>query len=85
MAADAAGLGRMLTSHADRDQVIDALKTAFVNGRLTRDELDERTGRALAVRTCADLGREILSRAAAAQAGTVWAGPGSPAARPSRP
>lgn len=29
-------------SHADREQVIGALKVAFVQGRLTRDELDER-------------------------------------------
>jgi uncharacterized protein DUF1707 len=55
MAADAAGRGRMRASHADREQVIDTLKTAFVNGRLTRDELDARTGRALAAPTYADL------------------------------
>jgi hypothetical protein len=55
MAAGAAGRGRMRASHADREQVIDTLKTAFVHGRLTRDELDARTGRALAARTYADL------------------------------
>jgi len=57
MAVGAAGHGRMRASHADREQVIDSLKTAFVNGRLTRDELDTRTGRALAARTYADLAR----------------------------
>jgi DUF1707 SHOCT-like domain len=55
MAAGAAGRGLMRASHADREQVIDTLKTAFVQDRLTRDELDVRTGRALAARTHADL------------------------------
>jgi hypothetical protein len=35
--------------------VIEALKDAFVQGRLTRDELDVRAGRALAGRTRAEL------------------------------
>jgi len=55
MAAGAAGRGRMRASHADREQAIEALKAAFVHGRLTKDELDERAGQALAARTCADL------------------------------
>jgi hypothetical protein len=42
-------------SDADRERVIDTLKTAFVQGRLTRDELGHRAGRALASRTYADL------------------------------
>ena len=50
-----AGRGRLRTSHADREQVIDVLKAAFVQGRLTRDELDERLARVLASRTYADL------------------------------
>ena len=55
MAAAAAGRGPMRASHADREQVIEALKDAFAYGRLTRDELDARAGRALAARTCAEL------------------------------
>ena len=55
MAASAAGRGPMRASHADREQVIEALKDAFVHGRLTKDELDARAGRALAARTCAEL------------------------------
>jgi len=47
--------GRMRASHADRDQVISALKTAFVQGRLAKDELDARVGQALASRTHAEL------------------------------
>lgn len=51
----AAGRGRMRASHADREHVVDALKAAFVQGRLTQDELDARVGQALAARTYADL------------------------------
>ena len=55
MAAGAAGRGPMRASHADREQVIEALKVAFVHGRLTKDELGTRTGQALAAQTRADL------------------------------
>ena len=51
----AAGGGRMRAGHADREQAIETLKNAFVHGRLTKDELDARTGQALAARTYADL------------------------------
>jgi uncharacterized protein len=47
--------GRLRASDADRDQVIDTLKAAFVAGRLTKDELDLRAGVALASRTYAEL------------------------------
>ena len=46
---------RLRASHADREQVIEVLKAAFVQGRLDRDEFDLRVGRALASRTYADL------------------------------
>ena len=52
--AAAAG-GRLRAGHADREQAIETLKNAFVHGRLTRHELDARTGQALAARTYADL------------------------------
>jgi hypothetical protein len=70
----AAGRGRLRAGHADRDQAIEALKTAFVHGQLTRDELDARAGRALAARTCAELA-----------ALTADIPPRPPAARPARP
>jgi Domain of unknown function (DUF1707) len=54
-AARRASHSRMRASHADRDQVVDTLKDAFVDGRLTRDEFDSRVGDALASRTHADL------------------------------
>ena len=55
LAASAGGRGRLRASHADREQVIEVLKAAFVQGRLDRDELDLRVGRALGARTYADL------------------------------
>jgi Domain of unknown function (DUF1707) len=48
IAAGAAGGRRMIASRADRDQVLDALKAAFVQGRLTKDEFDQRVGQVLA-------------------------------------
>src|SRR5215472_1382349 len=54
-AAAAGGHGRLRASRADRERVIELLKVAFVQGRLTQDELDTRVGQALASRTYADL------------------------------
>ncbi|HTS96580.1 MAG TPA: DUF1707 domain-containing protein [Streptosporangiaceae bacterium] len=51
----AAGRDRLRAGHADREQVIDTLKDAFADGRLTRDELDARAGQAFAARTYGDL------------------------------
>jgi hypothetical protein len=53
--AAAGAAGRLRVSHADRDQVIDGLKAAFVAGRLDHDEFGQRVGRALVSRTYADL------------------------------
>ena len=54
-AAGPAGRGRLRASRGDREQVIDVLKAAFVEDRLTKDEFDLRVGQALASRTYADL------------------------------
>jgi hypothetical protein len=51
----ATGRGHFRASDADRELLIDTLKTAFVDGRLTKDELDMRAGHALTSRTYADL------------------------------
>ncbi len=51
----APGRGRLRVGHANREQVIDTLKDAFTQGRLTRDELDARTDQALAAQTYAEL------------------------------
>jgi hypothetical protein len=55
IAAGQGGHSHLRASHADREQVIDILKTAFVQGRLAKDELDLRVGQVLASRTYADL------------------------------
>ena len=70
----AAGRGRLRAAHADREQAIDTLKTAFVHGQLTKDELDTRAGQVLAARTYADLA-----------ALTADIPPRPPAARSARP
>jgi Domain of unknown function (DUF1707) len=54
-AAASARYGYLRASHADREHVIDVLKDAFAQGRLSRDELDVRVGQTLASRTYADL------------------------------
>jgi DUF1707 SHOCT-like domain len=54
-AVGAPGRGRLRASDAEREQVIDTLKAAFVQGWLTRDQLGVRAGQALVSRTYADL------------------------------
>lgn len=47
--------GHLRASDADREQVLEFLKTAFVQGRLTMDELDARAGQVLVSRTYGEL------------------------------
>jgi DUF1707 SHOCT-like domain len=54
-ASDAAARDHLRASHADREHVVDVIKTAFVQGRLTKAEMDARAGQAFAARTYADL------------------------------
>ena len=53
--AAAGGRGHLRASRLDRERVIELLKVAFTQDRLTKDELDARVGQALASRTYADL------------------------------
>ena len=46
-AAGRLGRGHLRASRADRERVIAALKAAFVQGRLTKDEFDSRVDRVL--------------------------------------
>jgi hypothetical protein len=57
MAAEPGASGRrhLRASHADRERVIGTLKAAFVQGRLTKDELDARAGETFAARTYGEL------------------------------
>jgi len=84
----AAGRGHMRASHADRDQMIDTLKAAFVQGRLTKDEFDARVGHALASRTYAELAAVTVGIPAAPalsrppRTPPLPAQPGTPSRRP---
>jgi Domain of unknown function (DUF1707) len=51
----AAGRGHLRAAHADRERVVAVLKAAFVQGRLTKDELDTRVAQAFASKTYAEL------------------------------
>ena len=55
IAAGAGDRGYLRASDADREQVIETLKAAFVQGRLTKGEFDLRVGQAFAARTYAEL------------------------------
>jgi hypothetical protein len=55
IAADAAGHGGAGARHADCEQVIEVLKTAFVQGRLTKDEFGARVGQAFTSQSHAEL------------------------------
>jgi hypothetical protein len=46
---------RMLASTADRDRAIGVLKSSFVEGRLTKDELELRVGQVLTARLFPDI------------------------------
>jgi Domain of unknown function (DUF1707) len=55
-AADQLGtIGQLRASHQDRDRVVEVLRVAAGDGRLTADELDQRLEAALTARTYADL------------------------------
>jgi hypothetical protein len=78
-------LGRFRASDADREQVIDTLKVAFVQGRLTRDELDARAGQTFASRTYAELAAvtaDIPAGPPAARERTGQPAAGQPAGQP---
>ena len=47
--------GHLRTARADREQVIDVLKVAYVQGRMCKDEFDARVDRTFASRTYAEL------------------------------
>jgi hypothetical protein len=82
----AARRASLRASHAEREQVVDTLKDAFVQGRLTKDEFDSRVAHALAGRTYADLATlsadlPALPPVARPPRKPVAAGPANPAVR----
>ena len=73
----AGGRDRLRASRADREGVIELLKVAFVQDRLTQDELDTRVGLALASRIyadLADLASDLPAGSAAAEPAAVPSG-----------
>src|SRR5690348_3336708 len=54
-AAENRGRGELRASHGDREQVINTLKAAFVEGMLSKDEFDQRVAQAFGSRTYAEL------------------------------
>jgi len=60
----------MLCAQADRDRTMDVLKSAYTEGRLTKNEFDERSARVLTARTYGDLHSLV---------GDLPQGPGGPA------
>jgi DUF1707 SHOCT-like domain len=55
VAAESRNQDDLRASHDDREHVIGTLKTAFMQGRLTEEELGERAGQVYASRTYAEL------------------------------
>ena len=85
MAAASADRGRLRASHADREHVLDVLKTAFVQGLLTKDEFDMRVGQTFASRTYAELAAvtaDILAGPPATREPAGQAAAGEPAGQP---
>lgn len=90
---ESAGYARMRASSADRERAIDVLKAGFTEGRLTREELEDREGRVMKARTYGELAELTCDLPAGplgglmpASTGTVVApGAGSLAACPAAP
>ncbi len=84
-AAGMASRGRLRASHADRAQVIETLKSAFVLGMLSKDEFDLRVGQTFASRTYGELAEvlaDIPAGLTTAHAPAPGQGGGQPVARP---
>jgi hypothetical protein len=80
-----AGGARLRAGHADRERAIEALKNAFMEGRLTGEELGARTGQVLAARTYAELDAVTADIPGAPRLDGPSARPDGPSARPDGP
>jgi hypothetical protein len=69
--------GDIRVSDAERDQAVAALGEHFQAGRLTQEEFDDRSGRALQARTGRDLS-ELFTDLPGQAAPEPWAGPAAP-------
>jgi hypothetical protein len=80
-----AGDGRLLASTADRERAVDVLKAGFAEGRLTKDEYDDRVALAYSARTYADLSMvtgDLPGGQMVAPYGAPYVQPYMPVARP---
>jgi len=95
-AAEGQGRSEIRASHADREQVIEVLKAAFVHGRLLKDEFDLRVGQAFTARTHTELAAVTAGlpaepttaaplTAGPLRAGPLTAGPPAPARAQNEP
>ena len=69
----AGGAGELRASHADRDQVVEVLRIAAGDGRITAEELDQRLEAALTARTLGELAALTTDLSASPAASTVAA------------
>jgi Domain of unknown function (DUF1707)/Domain of unknown function (DUF4190) len=76
----ARGNGHLRASTADRERAIEVLKTGFAEGRLTKDEYDDRVTQAYAARTYADLAAVTADLPGGQAAAPPW--PPGPAVPP---
>jgi len=79
------GYGNMRASTVDRERVVDVLKAAFVEGRLTQQECEQRAGQAFSAVTYAELATLIADLPAGLMGTLVPQPPGYPLRPPSRP
>jgi hypothetical protein len=85
LAAVAVGRGHLRASHADREQVIDTLKAAFVQGRLGKDEFDARIGQTFTSRTYAELAEVTAGIPAGLTGAQPLREPAQPLREPAQP
>ena len=74
--------GELRASHTDRDQVVELLRVAAGDGRLSPEELDERLERALTAKTYAELAALTADLPATPGAAPVPTGAGAVSATP---
>ena len=77
--------GNMRASTADRERTVDAIKAAFVEGRLTQEECEQRAGQAFSSRTYAELATLTADLPASPLGTTLPQPPGYNPPAPSRP
>jgi Domain of unknown function (DUF1707)/Domain of unknown function (DUF4190) len=77
----ARGNGHLRASTADRERAIEVLKTGFTEGRLTKDEYDDRVAQTYAARTYADLATVTADLPGGQVAAPAWPPPAPVAQR----